>query len=197
MLEYIFQNKKKQQNMVPDKIYQFSMSKRLKKEFNHAHTTIFENKRRFDFSMKSYDNHDVSTETNIDLINLFELILEKSFEILQMLQITKFSRNKYVIDFHQRNCTETIKEKYQWSVWHEDDYQITNYPVWTILYYVRKDKGVKGGNILFSNVNNNNIDTIEIEEGDILIFKGNIFHKPEETWGFGCRDVIVCFIKRN
>lgn len=197
MLENIFQNKKKRQNMVSDKIYQFSMSKRIKNEFNFIHRTIFENKRRFDFSMKSFNDYDVSTETNIDLKNLFELIIEKSFEILQMLEIKKFSRNKYVIDFHQRNCTETIKEKYQWSVWHEDDYQVTNYPVWTILYYVRKDKGVKGGNILFSNVNNKTIHTIEIEEGDIIIFKGNIFHKPEETWGFGCRDVIVCFIERN
>ena len=178
-------------------IHQFKMSKRLKQELTHIHSVIFENKRKYNFSMKSIDYQDVFSEVNVSKKNLFDLIVEKSCEILQLLNIKKYLRNRYVLDFHQRNCSETFKEKYQWSVWHEDDYQVTNYPVWTVLYYIRKDKGINGGNIQFSNVNNSKIETIEIEEDDIIVFKGNIYHKPEETWGFGCRDVIVCFIERK
>ena len=176
-------------------IHHYKMSNRLNMELNYLHNIIFEGKRLFNFSMISFDDNDVRTEFNRNKKNLLEMILEKSVEILQMLNINRFCRNNYVIDFHQRNCSESKKDKYHWSVWHEDDFQVTRYSVWTIIYYLRKDKGVKGGNIIYSH--NKEIKEIETEEGDIIVQKGNIYHKPQELWGYGSRDTIVCFIKRK
>ena len=147
--------------------------------------------------MKTFDNFDIENEINRNNKILFDLIIERSTEILMMLGLYKFNKNKFVIDFHQVNSTEIKKEKYNWSVWHEDDFQVTNYPVWTIIYYIRKDKGIRGGNILFSDIKNNKINNITLEEGDILVYKGNIFHKPKEIWGIGYTDTIKCFIERK
>ena len=36
--------------------------------------------------------------------------------------------------------------KYGYFAWHTDDYEVAGMPVYTILYYIRKDKTIKGGN---------------------------------------------------
>ena len=36
----------------------------------------------------------------------------------------------------------------------------------------------------------------EVKSGDILCFNGDLTHCPEPTYGFGCRDAIVVFVKR-
>ena len=195
LIENNFSRKKKKNSA--NVIHRYKISPRLLLELQAFHNIIFEGKRLYNFSMKTYDNIDIENEINKNDKILFELIIEKSCEILMMLGINKFNRNNYVIDFHQRNCCELEKEKYKWSVWHEDDFQVTNYPVWSVIYCIRKDKGVKGTKIKFSNTKSNKIDNIIIEEGDIIIFKGDIFHKPQETWGFGYLDTIKCYIKRK
>ena len=77
--------------------------------------------------------------------------------------------------------------------WHNDDYGVVNYNVYTIIYYIRKDNTIKGGNLEYIFENKNYIE--QIENGRILCFDGNLKHRPEICSGIGCRDSIVVFIK--
>ena len=36
-----------------------------------------------------------------------------------------------------------------------------------------------------------------VSQGDYVLFPGNIYHSPEPSYGFGCRDSIVVFIRRK
>lgn len=56
----------------------------------------------------------------------------------------------------------------------------------TAVLYLRKDKTIRGGNLLVKGVNN-----VIIEENTIVLMDGRIIHKPEDLNGFGCRDSIV------
>lgn len=72
--------------------------------------------------------------------------------------------------------------------WHcEND----NFPnLITVLLYLRKDEGVKNGNLRYKNKNNKKC-TIEINTGTTIIMDGNVPHKPEEPCGTGIRDLII------
>ena len=64
-----------------------------------------------------------------------------------------------------------------------------------LIFYLRKDHTLKGGNLLYKLNGKDCVQTIKT--GDILQFKGDIEHCPEPVTGFGCRDIIVVFIKRT
>lgn len=173
----------------------YGLSNYTKRNFQSIHNNEFNNKRVKKFNMMGYDY------TSYNLNENHQTILKKSLDILDMEGLVDYDPNKFFIDFHQRNCSESEKEKHSWSVWHKDDYSTLNEKVYTILFYIRKDKTVKGGELLIKNslstVFKTKYDTIKIEEGDILLFKGDLLHKPTPTWGFGCRDLIGVFIKRK
>ena len=37
---------------------------------------------------------------------------------------------------------------------------------------------------------------LDVSEGKVAVFPGDIYHSPEPSQGFGCRDSIVIFVKR-
>ena len=121
-------------------------------------------------------------------------IINKSYQILESQNINNYDRNNYYIEFHQRNCGFE-KTPHSWLVWHKDDYGAVPFKVYSILFYIRKDISVKGGNLLYK-INNKEQKHI-VNKGDILSFRGDLSHIPEDSSGFGCRDLIVVFIKRN
>jgi hypothetical protein len=123
-------------------------------------------------------------------------ILVKAVEILNQYNFSNYDINNYCIEFHQRNCGFE-KKPYQWSTWHNDDYGAVHNRVYTILFYIRKDNTVKDGNLDYKLNKNKNIHTHIVTTGDILCFSGDLQHKPQKTSGFGCRDLIVLFIKRT
>ena len=98
-------------------------------------------------------------------------------------------RNKYDLDFHRYNLFG--KKHSTPFAWHEDDYGSTGYEVNTAVLYLRKDKTIRGGNLLVKGANK-----VMIEENTIVLMDGRLIHKPEDLDGFGCRDSIVVQFKR-
>mgnify|MGYP000536326095 CR=1 FL=1 len=54
----------------------------------------------------------------------------------------------FLIDYHQLNSSDT-ERPYSPFVWHVDDYGATPYNTHTIIFYLRKDRSLKGGNLLY------------------------------------------------
>ena len=92
--------------------------------------------------------------------------------------------SKYDIGFHRYNVFG--KKHSTPFAWHEDDYGSTDYEVNTAVLYLRKDKTIRGGNLLVKGANK-----VMIEENTIVMMDGRLVHKPEDLEGFGCRDSIV------
>ena len=153
---------------------------------NSIHNTFIP-KRKKHFQIKSVTNYNYS-----DNEKLIEPIINISMKILNKFNKIKYDKNKYLIEFQQRNC---CYEKYVHPfILHEDDYSAVPWKTYTIIFYIRKDITIKNGNLKYIINNKEYIKTIKT--GDILCFDGNILHKPEDSYGFGCRDTIVVFFKK-
>ena len=123
------------------------------------------------------------------LFSCLEIMLH---QLLDLFNKTDYDLSQYYIEFHQRNCG--FEKKYKRTFpWHEDDYGAVNFKVYTIIYYIRKDHTIKGGNLEYKFKNKNYIQ--QIKAGQILCFNGNLQHRPEICSGIGCRDSIVVFVK--
>lgn len=121
------------------------------------------------------------------VLRVSRILTENGFQI---------DSNNYHIDFHRYNLSG---KKYSSELdWHEDDYGATNYPVSTVILYLRKDITLKGGNLLIRDGNFlfPNIYQIPIFENKMVLIDGRITHKPEDLDGKGCRDSIVVQFKR-
>ena len=159
--------------------------------FKNIHS-YFLPKRNRDFNRTEFTYPNYKKNIDITIINP---IIKRSYEILDNQNINNYDKNFYYIEFHQRNCGFEYKKYKPWLTWHEDDYGAVPYKVYSILFYLRKDVSLKGGNLFYKM--NNNKHTYIVEEGNILSFKGDLIHVPEKCSGFGCRDLIVVFVKRN
>ena len=98
-----------------------------------------------------------------------------------------------MLECHQRNCGFE-KKKHTAFKWHIDD-NVTSFPVYTVLFYLRKDITVIGGDLEYKI--DNTLYTHQVKSGDIVQLRGDLKHNPQSTSGFGCRDIIVVFIKRT
>lgn len=160
------------------------------------HNEVFRNKRnktqdiiRFRFNNKT------KPEFLSYIINYAADLLETE------LNITNFVKGKYMVEFHQANlfANENIKS----FNWHQDISVI--YPLkipYTVLFYLRKDRTVKGGNLLIRpNITkfwpNKQNKFIPIKAGTIVIMDGEMEHKPEPASGSGCRDIIAVFFHKK
>ena len=121
-------------------------------------------------------------------------IINKTVEILNYFNKNNYDISNYFIEFQQRNCGFE-KKKYEVFSWHKDNYTTLLCKVYTVIFYLRKDKTIINGNLKY--IKNGKVITEEIKEKKILCFNGSLKHKPEICEGFGCRDIIVVFIKKN
>lgn len=151
--------------------------------FISIHNTIIK-KRKQQFNKKNI----LYNKTYNDIINP---IITKTKEILDIFNKKNYDLSKYYIEFHQQNCGFEKKNKRIFD-WHIDNYGAVNFKVNTVIYYLRKDITIKGGNLEYI-LEKNYVQPIE--DGKILCFDGNLKHRPEMCSGFGCRDSIVVFIK--
>jgi hypothetical protein len=165
-------------------------------QFQKIHyETIYKKKRTKLFQMTEFwESTSKLAHKNKSIYPKIDPILKKTIRVLDSLGIKNYDKNYFSMDFHQRNCGFE-KKKYQWSTWHKDDYAATNYKVHTVLFYLRKDVGVIGGDLDYK-INNVKYTHL-VKPGDILSFKGDLQHKPQGTSGFGCRDIVVVLIKRT
>lgn len=154
--------------------------------FASIHNTILPKRK------KNFDTKGISSAKKSKSKPVIEPLMIKTRELLEMFGKTKYDLSHYYIEFQQRNCGFEKKCKRTFD-WHNDDYGVVNYNVYTIIYYIRKDNTIKGGNLEYIFENKNYIQ--QIENGRILCFDGNLKHRPEICSGIGCRDSIVVFIK--
>ena len=141
---------------------------------------------------KDFDTKGILSCKNLKSKTLVEPIIKKTKQLLDMFNKTNYDLSQYYIEFHQRNCGFEQKCKRTFP-WHEDDYGAVNFKVYTIIYYIRKDHTITGGNLEYKFKNKNYIQ--QIKTGQILCFNGNLQHRPEICSGIGCRDSIVVFVK--
>lgn len=148
---------------------------------------IYLPKREKHFQIKSITKYNPSEN-----VKLLQPIIELSTKILDKFNKIEYDKDKYLIEFHQRNCNY---EKYVHPfTWHKDDYSAVPWETYTIIFYIRKDSTIKDGNLKY--MINDKEYIININTGNILCFDGNILHKPQNSYGFGCRDSIVIFFKK-
>ena len=122
-------------------------------------------------------------------------ILNKALSVLKENNITNINKKTSYIEFHKRNSGFEKKDFGNWFSWHKDDYGAVPWPCYSVIFYLRKDHTLKGGNLLYKLEGEEH--KAPITSRTILQFKGDINHCPEPTTGFGCRDIIVVFIKRT
>jgi hypothetical protein len=173
----------------------------------NIHFSMFNNKREETLSNKSmtYSNnfkikHKFSPG-NITSKGIFRRIEETTNYLLERnglgeYKITDRNRNYTAMEFRQTNCFSSNPDSSisHFDI-HTDDYGPLNSKCISIIFYVRKDRGIKGGNFLYKKDKNfPMVFSEEIAEGDVVIFKGNLEHAQEPTYGIGCRDTIGVFI---
>lgn len=178
------------------------MTDELKEKLVNMHEEHFENKRQKDFIMsKILYKSDKMTDEYREIVNLAQQMLLNN-------GITDFKKDKFAIEFHQRNCFGKEKLFKSGLKWHRDDNVISTFGNFTysILFYIRKDKTVKGGDLIFDqgfkkltfkNFFKTNDKKQKISEGDIMIFDGTMRHRPTYAYGFGCRDIVAVFIEKE
>ena len=157
-------------------------------QFNNIHKKIIP------FRKKNFERGSVYNKSILEQKELVKPILNRALKILSENDIIDIDESKYYLEFHQRNCGFEKKE-HQIFDWHIDDDGAMRGLVYSVLFYLRKDITVKGGDLDYKI--QNNIHTHNVNSGDIVQFRGDVKHRPQPTSGFGCRDIIVVFIKRK
>jgi hypothetical protein len=146
------------------------------------------------FDYKKYTNESANNYVNSDFINADNDIIKfvnKSTNIL-LENGFNINKNKFHVDFHRYYINNKNYESD--LTWHEDDYGATSYNVNTIIYYIRMDPTIKGGNLLYKK--DGKIHKINVENNLMILMDGRITHKPENLEGYGRRDSIVVQFKR-
>ena len=61
------------------------------------------------------------------------------------------NHSKLVFEFHRRNYLSFGDKKtpHEDFLWHIDDMSVTPFKVYSIIFYLRKDSTIKGGNLLY------------------------------------------------
>jgi hypothetical protein len=73
----------------------------------------------------------------------------------------------------------------------------TIYPeCYTVIYFIRKDKGIKDSNFRYYD-NNTRKTELKINTGTNLLYPGNTYYKHEVGSGFGCKDYIMIQFKKR
>jgi len=208
----------------------FLLDDTIQQKLESAHNFVFPNRKKT-FETKSYwkhKNYNNYDELGEDRLKVTYDVLQNSIEILETLGIKNYDPNYFLIDYHQHNASSHSKP-YSPFLWHVDDFGATPYNTHTIVFYLRKDKTLKGGDLLYLEeplpdnyddtnmkflfntflklkdrivaylqpMNNKKIKVKKIVGKEALYFPGNMLHKPGSITGFGCRDIIVVFIKRT
>jgi len=152
--------------------------------------------------MKKYKSTN-NTFTNIRFApplrfdNDIQELLKKSKYIMEMYGY-KFDPNidpddvDWLVEFHHYKINQYYESEF---ARHCDDQAGVSTNVNTILFYLTKDKTIKGGDLI---VDDCGIDKkLEIKSGDMIIMSGNLEHEIEPMDGNGERISIVVQIQRE
>ena len=172
-----------------------TVSPEILTEFQDIHGKILPKKRIKDF--KTYgivESTSKYADKKISNYETIEPIKKLMIGLLEDSGIDTFDSSRFLIECHQTNCLEYKDQKKSYFAWHCDDEAQDSYKVYTVIFYLRKDITVRGGDFEYKIKGMNYVH--KVNAGDCLIFRGDLSHYPQPSWGFGCRDVIVGFIRR-
>jgi hypothetical protein len=157
------------------------------------------NRRRKTFEACALTNASLSNFKRFKIYDDLITLINDTKELLLSNNITNFNGKKFYVEFQRANLPELNHNRTVRKIpMHFDDYGAISYPVWTIIYYVRKDNGIKGGNFEYRpDFGNLKTNTINVQTSSILIFPGDIYHSSEKMYGFGCRDFILVQFART
>lgn len=180
---------------------EYTLTEDTRKSFYHIFETLFERKKKPKRKRDLETILEVFNEKNKRFPDIICLPLHlKAISLLNNLGYTDFDPKCVTFEFHRRNYSNfgKNKKKFKDFSWHYDDYNVAPFKLYTLIFYLRKDITVKGGNLLYDleESKSSNSRVLEVSEGKVAIFSGDIYHTPEPSSGFGCRDSIVIFVKR-
>jgi hypothetical protein len=127
-------------------------------------------------------HHSISKQT-------VKQLLEASIKLLQ--------HNHFQIDIHQffiETHLYQVKNSLESGPFalHQDDDGAMSGKVVTIIWYLKKDKSIKGGDLLFSKLDCSldKTNRLPIQDNMIVMFSGDIWHVPEQCSGTGTRQLV-------
>lgn len=174
-------------------------------DMQELHFAFFKNKRKNTLCKKML-NSSVNKkliysnpQLKISSKKVFNSILSTTLYLLSKNRLEEqcnIDKNKIKMDFRQTNCfTNDKNNSVSHFNLHKDDYHSVATKCMVVVYYLRKDLGIKGGNFGYNANKNTTLLTIEnINKGDVLIFKGNLLNLQQHTYGIGCIDIISVYI---
>lgn len=137
-------------------------------------------------------------DTDIKNIEQLQIVLDASARLLTS-EGFRIDSKYWFIESHI-DCVNTQKVSSPFS-WHQDDYGgWSEKRVNTVLWYVRKDETLMGGNLLWTDQRGNvdwivgpqNAHRLMVENGMIVMMRGDLWHCPEEIeGGTGIRKLLV------
>jgi hypothetical protein len=164
-------------------------------EFESYHEKEFNNKRRYVKTLCRYSYYDKKKP------DYLPNIIDYAAEMLSSkLGVSNFNKDETVVEFHQINLFGDSDISF--FRWHQDIGIIHAFKTtYTVIFYLRKDITVKGGNLYIRPYEKKLLsksisEEIKVSKGKIIAFDGAMEHKPEKTAGFGCRDIIVVFFDK-
>lgn len=182
-----------------------------------CHTEIFKHKK-----MKKRNKTEESIIISRNKVcRLPNIIFSKVLKIIEftklkmeLLSIYKYNFSTFTISFHRINYSNfelndnTISNKTKFNSKSRSKYNLskdidyvndnnTIYPeCYTVIYFLRKDKGIKNSNFRYYD-NNTRKKELKINTGSNLLFPGNTYYKHEVGSGFGCKDYIMIQFKKK
>jgi hypothetical protein len=117
------------------------------------------------------------------------LLLEESITLLKQHNFN-FDTQDFALETHSYYVNN--QEVDSPFALHQDDYGATRDKVVTIIWYLRKDDTINGGNLHYSSTDCNLKDTqlLNITNNMIVMFTGNLWHVPEICTGVGYRQLV-------
>jgi hypothetical protein len=113
-----------------------------------------------------------------------------------------YNPDKYYVELHSY-CAIGGKVEVPFA-WHQDNYGAWDEKVISVLYYLDKDSTIEGGNLLYTDNKTDpdsitsvckrkkvDIKKIETESNMLVMFNGDLWHKPEDVDGYGIRSLLI------
>ena len=100
----------------------------------------------------------------------------------------KHCKNKWYMDCIRHDLHDEKTNIVGPLCWHCENDNYSN--LITVLFYLRKDKGVINGDLEYKDKNNQK-QILEINSGMTVIMDGRVQHKPQDPYGSGKRELIA------
>lgn len=142
----------------------------------------------YDPIVAQYTEYTIKKLTDVDIKTELTNLLEHSAKLFTQNGF-KIDKSRFLIEIHQYNVVG--KQISPTLDWHKDDYGAVDYEVCSMIYYIDKDERIIGGNIEFKD-----FGVVEVVPPMLVMFNGDLTHRPQPMNGNGFRDSIVVMFAR-